>query len=452
VDQATGFVISRRHRLVATAAHVADGDFGDWRALLGVPNGLSAAYRVERVWYHPATVRKLDNGLYARSTDPKDGEFAFRTPDIAVLQLSKGGPDLPAETVMADDDELRKANPQPIITIGFPGKVAHRWPTASRPASGVVEKGNLVWMLNEALQQDVPINERRCVWYSPFLQEGMSGAPVFLQNGHVIAIDSKGVLFDNGTSLSMGYRIDCLRELLYYYGLAEPNPRTEKAAASHPDWGPDPRLDELRQAVRCVREADTLRRTGYYRAASERCNEAIRLAPQYAGAFLQRSKVYLYYCGVNWKAISLEERLRYAEWAFEDSLRCIEILPEWSSPALIYLESSIYLSLLRSDLDGFRREIQTVGEFLDEKLPHAAFIDEEKSFAINCRAQCHQFLGNLTEAERDYSESIRLDPNEPRWYLNRAQFWDQRGKPELSASDRHEAQSLRDARSGATSK
>ena len=61
---ATAFVISRKYRLLATAAHVADLAF-DKGGLLAVPEGTTVAYRVERVWYHPGIVRKLDEGLYA---------------------------------------------------------------------------------------------------------------------------------------------------------------------------------------------------------------------------------------------------------------------------------------------------------------------------------------------------------------------------------------------------
>ena len=67
----------------------------------------------------------------------------------------------------------------------------------------------------------------------------------------------------------------------------------------------------------------------------------------------------------------------------------------------------------------------------------------EQSFAFNLRAQCHQFLGKMHDAQKDYEKSIRLAPDEPRWYLNRAQFWQQQGQVELEQSDREKARSLR---------
>ena len=217
----------------------------------------------------------------------------------------------------------------------------------------------------------------------------------------------------------MGCRVDCLRELLLYHGLLHGIEIHEKSLITAPDWRPDPNLELYRKAAKYMHNADALAAPGDYLAASQRSNDAIEAVPHYASAYLQRSKVYLYYCGLNWNLLSHEKRRRYAEWAFQDSAKCIEILPEWGSPVLINLESSIYLSLLNNDLDGFRRKIQTVGELLDKKLPHPRFSDNEIGFAINCREQCHHYLGDWRAAERDYSESIRLDPSEPRWFINR---------------------------------
>ena len=70
----------------------------------------------------------------------------------------------------------------------------------------------------------------------------------------------------------------------------------------------------------------------------------------------------------------------------------------------------------------------------------------ERSFAFNLRAQCHHFLGEMEQAEKDYTESIRLAPDEPRWYSNRAQFWDQQGRPELAKADRTEGIAARQKR------
>ena len=135
VAQASGFVVSRRRRLVATAAHVADL-FSSETPLYAVLDGTARQYRVERVWYHPATTRFLDEGLFARSDDPQDGNVVFELgPDLAVLQLEFRGPDLPAELDLATDEELRGLVGQPVGFVGYPCSVSQRWPSESHPAA-----------------------------------------------------------------------------------------------------------------------------------------------------------------------------------------------------------------------------------------------------------------------------------------------------------------------------
>ena len=59
------------------------------------------------------------------------------------------------------------------------------------------------------------------------------------------------------------------------------------------------------------------------------------------------------------------------------------------------------------------------------------------------RTQCHQFLGEARLLQTDYDHSIRMAPNQPRWYLNRAQFWEQQGNHQLAEADRRRANELR---------
>ena len=94
---------------------------------------------------------------------------------------------------------------------------------------------------------------------------------------------------------------------------------------------------------------------------------------------------------------------------------------------MIVLESSCYVALLRNDTTSLRRGIQSVDDLLKGKWVYTNLTDKERSFAINCRAQCYHFLGDLDAAERGYNESIRLDPDEPRWYINRGDSGDRWG-------------------------
>jgi tetratricopeptide (TPR) repeat protein len=75
-------------------------------------------------------------------------------------------------------------------------------------------------------------------------------------------------------------------------------------------------------------------------------------------------------------------------------------------------------------------------EFVDSLSAH------ERAFAYNLEAQCYQFLGELDKAEAGFDRSIEVEPSDRRWYLNRAQFWDHRGRSELAEYDRGMARAL----------
>jgi hypothetical protein len=109
-----GFVISRKHRLVVTAGHVADELFGDGSAK-AFCNGTVQSYVILRMWYHPRVERGLDGPAFSFSLTPDalslsqiPGDGPIQTPrfDLAVLQLSGDGPELPVELELALDDEL----------------------------------------------------------------------------------------------------------------------------------------------------------------------------------------------------------------------------------------------------------------------------------------------------------------------------------------------------------
>jgi tetratricopeptide (TPR) repeat protein len=119
--------------------------------------------------------------------------------------------------------------------------------------------------------------------------------------------------------------------------------------------------------------------------------------------------------------------------------------------ALIYYQSLIYLKHTNDDPDGFRLILEGIEWILDDATFMEAMTKHELAFAYNLRAQCHHFLNEMEKAQEDYNKSIEVEPSEPRWYLNRAQYWDQRGQSELAETDRHMAQTLREGRATLTS-
>ena len=66
-------------------------------------------------------------------------------------------------------------------------------------------------------------------------------------------------------------------------------------------------------------------------------------------------------------------------------------------------------------------------------------------FAHHVLALAHHSLGDESQAEWNFAEAIRLDPEEPRWLLGRARSYDEAGKPDLAAEDRRKAEKLRAA-------
>ena len=93
-------------------------------------------------------------------------------------------------------------------------------------------------------------------------------------------------------------------------------------------------------------------------------------------------------------------------------------------------------------MEKFQDTLKRADDLLRRDFPFHHLSNWERSFAINLRAQCHFFLDEMNEAEKDYNESISLAPTEPSWYVNRARYWDKAGKPKLAEEDRRQAQAL----------
>jgi hypothetical protein len=435
----TGVIISRRHRLVATAAHVAD-DLGQSPEQMSVvPSGLTAAYRVARIWYHPGIERALDVGLYARSPDPRDGDIRYRTPDVAVLQLAAGGPELPVECVLASDEELRSLSSQAEVGhLGYTEPV-HSDFTRPSPAHPQSATGLVTAMFDLGGDPDAPAERRQWIQSSARLGSGASGGPLFLASGRVVGLYQGDVKDGPGDWKAEFCRADLVREILAYHHIPG---SPECAARSQPraDWGPDPRLDRLRRAVSLVREAVERRRRGACRDAVLRCNEAIDLAPEYAWARLQRGKAYLYYLGSNWTKLTYEERRRYSNWASLDTKRCIEALPSEAEPLLYQAQINIYIAGAYGNESIYPKNI----EFIDRLLARFEDLtDVQFARAYSCRAQCRHFQGDWGGALRDYNRAIALDRAEPRHLLNRAQYWEHAGRPDRASEDRRAAHRLR---------
>ena len=113
----------------------------------------------------------------------------------------------------------------------------------------------------------------------------------------------------------------------------------------------------------------------------------------------------------------------------QDSFRCVKLFPEWNAAWLIHCQNLIYVDCLIHDARVVSGSCEKLDEMLSDKWDNDPLTEPERGFAINIRAQCHHYLGELDDAKRDYDEAIRLQPDEPRWYLNRARVLGFQGPP-----------------------
>ncbi len=162
-------------------------------------------------------------------------------------------------------------------------KTTQSWPTAERPATARLT-ASLIRLPDGELERRDP-RFKDFVLFDHSFSKGASGCPIFLANGHVVAMCcTSAAEIGSSHEDTTGLRIDCLRELLTYHNLNGPSSTNGKPLVGRPDWGPDPRLDQFRRAVSLVRDADRLRRAGKNRAAIEICNEVLRRRkPEYGG-------------------------------------------------------------------------------------------------------------------------------------------------------------------------
>ena len=219
-DSGTAFVISRKHRLLATNAHVAE-IFREVGGLYAMPNGTMRRYRVENLWFHRdyGRVRAVGTSVIAAGRWVRGPRHLV--PDVAVLQLSAEGPDLPAECRLARRTEVHKLLSGPVGSLGFSGP----WPPPGSPMQAVFKAGTV-----SLLTDFTPAWDRSRHWtlvdYSAPGAEGDSGGPVFSPDGRVVAIFAwSRVGRDQGDGRdresSAGLSVDALWELLVDSGFAD---------------------------------------------------------------------------------------------------------------------------------------------------------------------------------------------------------------------------------------
>jgi S1-C subfamily serine protease len=450
-NHGTGWVISKKHRLLVTNAHVADILVQAGGNLMAIPNGTTTLYKVEKIWYHPGVRRYLQgHPLSVRATDPKEGPVDPTSPDLAILQLSSSGPDLTAEFELALPQELDDMLGQPTAIFGFPGHDT-AWPRLGENPAATFHDGVVSRLTNFELSGAGNPAERQLVQYTMATWGGFSGSPVFFPSGRVVAVHNMARPVENKSTgekkwIPHGIRVDCVWEMLAFHKLDDKVPlKVDKSKLLIARWSqPDERTEKIRQtyakANELLREARTLIYTKEeYFEGVNKCNEAIKLVPSLADAYHARCHGYTNYWFNNRRKISDEDGFRMLKEAAKNADMYVKLLP--SDPDGYILRAIVFNNIGHSteDYDHNRNALELMNKILSTE----GLSTYSKAEAHSQRAVAWDNVGDKDRALADHNTAIRLRPEEPVYYENRADFWHYLGRTDLEAADYAKARELR---------
>jgi hypothetical protein len=404
----TAFLISKQHRLLATNAHVADIMHNGSGDLLAIQNGTSNVFKIEKAYYHPG-VRRSVAGVTLRTSDPSKGEVDPRCPDVAVLQLADGA-DLPDELTLATQAEIYDLFAQPVGMLGFPGHDTVSWPGLGQKAEATFREGVVSRATDFLNNADAPPEQLQFIQHSMANWFGFSGSPIFLPNGHVVALNNSGKTESkNGlsTNLAYGVRIDCLWELLKANKLLEQvNVRSEAAAVDIERYSqPDPSEELLKKVDILLDDAWKDYYKGDFASAAEKCNQSAHLLPNYARIYKTRVVIYQNYSARNFK---LDNPLGqyYDQLALEAAKRVLQLEPDGTDT---YLDLGAIVSDLadRKAGDGQHHYAAVVVQLTDKLIEKPGLPAGTKAYAYNVRAGAKGFS---PETLADLKRADALDP------------------------------------------
>lgn len=456
----TAILVSKERRLLATAAHVAD-IADECGSLIAIPDGSTASYRVQRIYYHPDVMRILDQGLHVRSDRVEDGVVSTRAPDVALLELAAGGPELPEACLFATDAEFRALDHSPIVALGHPGSDADAWPAGVRRLAARHGVGRMRSLTGfPPRERDlVPFESRRRLVYDRSVSEkGFSGGPLCLSNGHVIALVCYHSFEREPDQRGFGVRIDCVREMLGIHltphhlpPLKLPVPvRTNvfdfsvraDLIKSQTGWisdrppVADPRLPQLRQAVKELKEAETLIESHKYAQSVAICNRLIMRFPDYGKAYDQRAFSYLMYSyEFNKNSVACRQ---YLTWARDDYQRASELDPDLAVSKADAFDCRMYLAREKDVIAELRSLITEAGAEIDT--PERTPWDTARFLAV--RANYRMLLNDLNGAKIDIGEAIRLAPDWSSYWDKRAEILDRLKEPDAAEESRRISEEL----------
>ncbi|MCC6491747.1 MAG: serine protease [Pirellulales bacterium] len=421
----TAFVISQQHRLLATNAHVADIMHATGGEMVAIANGTAHAYQVAEAFYHPG-VRRIVGNIAVRTPDPHRGDVYPESPDVAVLRLAPGD-ELPPAIPLAEPGDLAELLAKPVAMLGYPGHDTECWPAVGQKAEATFRQGVICRITDFTNDVNAPSRQLQFVQHSMASWPGFSGSPIFLPNGHVIALNNCGTtkkLGERITSLAWGVRVDCVWELLKQHGLWN-----EVSIAARPEdvdvdrySQPDPAAQSLAEAQRLVAEARIDLMRDDVQAAVDKCNAAAEKAPNLTAVYDVRCIAYNFYATHKIKARNAEAK-RYFEYALKDALRAAELEP---TSVDHYLDVAVgQLNAANADAPAGEFYASTkILELADELLKVEGLRARDRAYAYRVRALAQGWSGGALD---DIGQAIETDPWIPQNYTTLATYWQLHG-------------------------
>jgi tetratricopeptide (TPR) repeat protein len=441
---ATAFVISAKDRLLVTNAHVAD-KFYELGSMLARANGTGTTYTVDRVWCHPGVIRPHDHSLEMCCQDPSHGEVVIGSPDVAVLHLAEG-PELPAELVLATPDELNDLFAQPVAMLGFPASDQQHWPATGEKLQASFRDGIINSLASLRPCGSRESREPQIVQHSIFTWFGASGAPIFLSNGHVAAINT-GVTVQHREGLTreqaFGIRADCVWELIAYYHLAPRllGPVSEAGLNLARFRNVDPYETNCHTAMALIAQCDRLMLKGDFLLAIEKCNQALLLAPGYAKALRMRSNIQREYVGTQGASLPLQRKLDLLNKASDDIRQYLKAVPTDPWGLIDACRTRIWIDWLRVG-DPTNADVQLQ---LTRLLESGVLDPQQRAYALFVRTEAtnYQF-----RSQADLDEAVQLAPYGlagAAIYNSRGQLLQRYGRSTEAWADFQRADELRSA-------
>jgi V8-like Glu-specific endopeptidase/tetratricopeptide (TPR) repeat protein len=448
----TAWVISKKHRLLITNAHVADLLHEGKGEMFAIPNGTSQVYKVEKVWYHPGVRRYLkgNQSLSVRSMDPKEGDIDPCSPDLAVLKLSSDGPDPEVEFPLATPEEIASLFAQPAALFGFPGYDTADWPKLGQKVAATYRDGVVSRITDFEMGATAPVAEKQYLQYTIPTWGGFSGSPVFLPNGHVAAVHNMGRTEKTKAgvvqSFAHGVRADCVLEMLVHHGLEEMVPfKIDKAKVLAERWvKPDARTEKARAdfagAIALADEADYLVFIKQeYVNGIKKCDEVLKLDPNNALAYSIRGCAYGNFRIVNSGKLSDKQELELAIQAYEDVRKAAKLDPTNIRYVLQVCSAINNIGYVTEDKAHHRQAL----EIADKVLTADGLSNVNKARAMKERAVAYDNLGELETAWRIHNEAVKLAPDDQFVLWTRADFLRARGFGDHGQADLAKAKEIR---------